>query len=161
LFIIIFLKFKAAQSSRDCGKKIAYYGSQGNCGIIDDLELPTNASVTWSPRCPYPSYYSYIGVLALVVISMPVYICYLGKAFLMFMLAGAQCTVNVLFLGSTLDHEDMVSTSPGQNIFHLKYSLSATLLTTAVALVVVSRYVSLLTLTYSYFLNIFNVYKYI
>ncbi|XP_011505214.1 PREDICTED: adenylate cyclase type 3-like [Ceratosolen solmsi marchali] len=111
-----------------------------NCGIIDDLDLPTNASVSWSPRCPYPSYYSYVGVLALVVISMPVYICYLGKAFLMFVLAGAQCTVNVLFLGSTLDREDLASISPGQNIFHLKYSLSATLLTIAVALVVVARY---------------------
>lgn len=116
---------------------------QGNCGIID-LEPATNVTSSWSPRCPYPSYYSYIGVLALVVISMPAYICYLGKAFLMFMLAGAQCTVNVLFLGPTLDREDMATTSPGQSVFPLKYSLSATLLTIAVALVVVARYVSYL-----------------
>ncbi|XP_008210097.1 adenylate cyclase type 3 isoform X2 [Nasonia vitripennis] len=110
-----------------------------NCGIID-LEPATNVSMSWSPRCPYPSYYSYIGVLALVVISMPAYICYLGKAFLMFMLAGAQCTINVLFLGPTLDHEHMATTSPGQKVLPLKYSLSATLLTIAIALVVVARY---------------------
>ncbi|OXU30600.1 hypothetical protein TSAR_007812 [Trichomalopsis sarcophagae] len=115
------------------------FSPQANCGIID-LEPATNVSTSWSPRCPYPSYYSYIGVLALVVISMPAYICYLGKAFLMFMLAGAQCTINVLFLGPTLDHEHMATTSPGQKVLPLKYSLSATLLTIAIALVVVARY---------------------
>ena len=101
-----------------------------------------NATSSWSPSCPYPSYYSYIGVLALIVISMPAYICYLGKVFLMFLLAGAQCTVNILFLDTSLDREDLASTAPGQNVFHLKYSLSATLLTISAALVVVARYVS-------------------
>ncbi|XP_012289111.1 adenylate cyclase type 3 [Orussus abietinus] len=112
----------------------------GNCAIIEEVDPPTNASIGWSPRCPYPSYYSYIGVLALVAISMPAYISYLGKAFLMSLLAGAQCTINVLFIGSNLDREDIASTPPGPVPFPLKYSLSATLITIAAALVVVARY---------------------
>ncbi|XP_058795491.1 adenylate cyclase type 3 [Phymastichus coffea] len=112
-----------------------------NCGIIETVKPPANSSApTFSTHCPYPSYYSYVGVLALVAISMPAYICYLGKAFLMFLLAGAQCAINVTFLEPTLDREDMGFSTPGQKIFHLKYSLSATLLTIALALVFVARY---------------------
>ncbi|KAK2580015.1 hypothetical protein KPH14_012304 [Odynerus spinipes] len=110
----------------------------GNCAIIEEVEPRGNIS-NWS-RCPYPSYYSYIGVLALVAISMPTYICYLGKAILMYLLAGAQCAINIIFLGPSLDREDTATLPPGPAPFALKYSLSATLLTIATALVIVARY---------------------
>lgn len=110
-----------------------------NCAIIDDIEPPRNTSIHWSPRCPYPSYYSYIGVLALVAISMPTYLCYLTKACLMYFLAGAQSCINVLFLASSLDREDVAS-NQGSVPFPLKYSLAATLFTIATALVIVARY---------------------
>ncbi|XP_043288033.1 adenylate cyclase type 3 isoform X2 [Venturia canescens] len=111
-----------------------------NCAIIEEAKAPTNASLTWSLRCPYPSYYSYVGVLALIVISMPAYINYLGKSVLMFVLAGAQCAVNIMILGPSLDREDVASYPPGPVPFPLKYSLSAILLTVAATLVVVARY---------------------
>ena len=60
----------------------------------------------------------------------------------MFMLAGAQCAVNILILGPSLDREDIASYPPGPVPFPLKYSLSAMLLTIAATLVVVARYVS-------------------
>ncbi|XP_063976256.1 adenylate cyclase type 3 [Diachasmimorpha longicaudata] len=111
----------------------------GNCAVIDEADPPTNASIK-SSRCPYPSYYSYVGVLALIVISMPAYISYLGKSVLMFMLAGTQCSVNILILGASLDREDMASYSSDPVPLPLKYSLSATLITVAVTLVIVARY---------------------
>ncbi|XP_032668643.1 adenylate cyclase type 3 [Odontomachus brunneus] len=112
-----------------------------NCAIITDVERPTNTSINWTPRCPYPSYYSYIGVLALVAISMPTYLCYLYKAFLMYILAGGQCCYNILFLAPTINREDMMSNSAGpESRFPLKYSLSAILLIIATALVIVARY---------------------
>ncbi|XP_044580736.1 adenylate cyclase type 3-like [Cotesia glomerata] len=116
-----------------------------NCGIIEDVDPPasTNASLNWTPRCPYPSYYSYVGVLSLIVLSMPTYISYLGKSVLMFLLAGAQCAMNILMLGHCLDREDTASTLPPPDqpvAYPLKYSLSATLLTVASTLVVVARY---------------------
>lgn len=114
---------------------------QANCATIEEVELTSHGSPKGPLKCPYPSYYSYIGVLALIVISMPVYISYLGKSMLMFMLAGAQCGLNVL-LGPNLDREDGSSSPPGPVAFPLKYSLSVTLLTIALALVVVARYVS-------------------
>lgn len=110
-----------------------------NCATIEEVELTSHGSPKGPLKCPYPSYYSYIGVLALIVISMPVYISYLGKSMLMFMLAGAQCGLNVL-LGPNLDREDGSSSPPGPVAFPLKYSLSVTLLTIALALVVVARY---------------------
>lgn len=76
---------------------------------------------------------------------MPAYISYLGKTMLMFMLAGAQCCMNILELGPCLDREDTASHQPPPDqpvAFPLKYLLSATLLTIATALVVVTRYVS-------------------
>ncbi|XP_014599783.1 PREDICTED: adenylate cyclase type 3 [Polistes canadensis] len=109
-----------------------------NCAIIDEIEPKGNISY-WM-RCPYPSYYSYIGVLALVAISMPTYICYLGKALLMYILAGAQCAINILFLGSSLELEEMATLPPDPITYSLKYSLSASLLTIATALVIVARY---------------------
>ncbi|GAB1862161.1 adenylate cyclase [Camponotus japonicus] len=115
-----------------------------NCAIIDDIEPPKNTSliVNWrSSRCPYPSYYSYIGVLALIAISMPTYLCYLTKACLMYFLAGAQSCINILFLASSLDREDMASNSFGLPVpFPLKYSLAATLFIVATALIIVARY---------------------
>ncbi|XP_018317057.1 adenylate cyclase 3 [Mycetomoellerius zeteki] len=109
-----------------------------NCAIIDDIEPLKNTTLKWSLRCPYPSYYSYVGVLALVAISMPTYLCYLSKACLMYILAGAQSCINVLFLSSSLDREEMACY---QNTdFPLKYSLTATLFTIATALVIVARY---------------------
>ena len=114
---------------------------QANCATIEEVEQPTDGTSNGPLKCPYPSYYSYIGVLALIVISMPVYISYLGKSLLMFMLAGAQCGLNII-LGPNLDREDGSSRPPGPVAFPLKYSLSATLLTIALALVVVTRYVS-------------------
>lgn len=112
---------------------------QANCATIEEVEQTPDGSTKVPMKCPYPSYYSYIGVLALIVISMPVYISYLGKSMLMFMLAGAQCGLNII-LGPNLDRED--SKPPGSMAVSLKYSLSATLLTIALALVVVTRYVS-------------------
>ncbi|XP_015509820.1 adenylate cyclase type 3 [Neodiprion lecontei] len=112
----------------------------GNCAIVEDIEPPTNTSLGWSPRCPYPSYYSYVGVLALVVISMPAYISYLGKALLMSILASAQCSVNVMILGPSLDREDLAIYPPGSVAFPLKYALSATLILITLTLVVVAKY---------------------
>ncbi|XP_077270735.1 adenylate cyclase 3 isoform X2 [Temnothorax americanus] len=111
-----------------------------NCVIIDDIEPPKNASLNnWTWRCPYPSYYSYIGVLGLVAISMPTYLCYLTKACLMYFLVVAQSCINVLFISSSLDREDVAS-NQGAVPFKLKYSLAATLFTIATALVIVARY---------------------
>ncbi|XP_012056949.1 PREDICTED: adenylate cyclase type 3 [Atta cephalotes] len=109
-----------------------------NCAIIDDIEPLKNTTLKWSPRCPYPSYYSYVGVLALVAISMPTYLCYLTKACLMYFLAGAQSCINVLFLSSSLNREEMACYRDIS--FPLKYSLAATLFTIATALVIVARY---------------------
>lgn len=72
---------------------------------------------------------------------MPTYLCYLTKACLMYFLAGAQSCINVLFLASSLDREDVAS-NQGSVPFPLKYSLAATLFTIATALVIVARYVS-------------------
>ncbi|XP_012525724.1 adenylate cyclase type 3 [Monomorium pharaonis] len=111
-----------------------------NCVIIDDIdEPPKNTSLNWNPRCPYPSYYSYIGVLALIAISMPTYLCYPTKACLMYFLAGAQSCINALFLGLSLDREDVAS-HQGSVPFPQKYSLMTTLFTIANALIIVSRY---------------------
>lgn len=73
---------------------------------------------------------------------MPAYICYLGKSFLMFVFAGTQCMVNLLFLGNSLDREDPPLEASGHNAFPLKYTLSGALLTITVVLLVVARYVS-------------------
>lgn len=119
--------------------------SQTNCAIIDEVEPPRNFSqiIYWrSSRCPYPSYYSYIGVLALIAISMPTYLCYLTKACLMYFLAGAQSCINILFLAPSLDREDMEDTSGRWVPFPLKYSLATTLFIVATALIIVARYVS-------------------
>ncbi|KZC14218.1 Adenylate cyclase type 3 [Dufourea novaeangliae] len=110
-----------------------------NCVVIAEPIPILNASVTPSPRCPYPSYYSYIGVLTLVAISMPTYICYLGKATLMYGIAGFQCFINIWLLGSRLDWEDHASSPLDPAAFPSKYSLSATLLIVATSLVIVTR----------------------
>ncbi|KAH0954007.1 hypothetical protein HN011_006496 [Eciton burchellii] len=109
-----------------------------NCAIIDEIEPPANTSLSWSPRCPYPSYYSYVGVLALVAISMPTYLCYLNKACWMYSLAGAQTCINILFLSASLEREDLTSTPSA--LFPLKYSLSGTLFIIATALIIVARH---------------------
>ncbi|KAK0158963.1 hypothetical protein PV328_009897 [Microctonus aethiopoides] len=117
--------------------------SAGNCAVIDEIEPPVNASLSWHPRCPYPSYYSCVGVLALIVISMPAYVCYLGKSLMMFVLAGAQCSINIFILGPSLDREDIATHQPPPDqpvAFPLKYSLSATLIIIAITLVAVARY---------------------
>ncbi|XP_076633215.1 adenylate cyclase 3 [Colletes latitarsis] len=111
-----------------------------NCVVIEEAIPPFNASTTLSPRCPYPSYYTYIGVLALVAISMPTYICYLGKAYLMYGIAGAQCFINIWLLGGRLDWENYASSHIDPAPFPSKYSLSTTLLYVATSLVVVARY---------------------
>ncbi|XP_034941788.1 adenylate cyclase type 3 isoform X2 [Chelonus insularis] len=114
-----------------------------NCAVIEDLEPPRNASETWVSPCPYPSYYSYVGVLSLIVISMPTYMSYLGKSVLMFLLASAQCSMNVLILAPSLDQEDTTSHQPPPDqpvAYPLKYLLSVTLLTIVVTLVFVARY---------------------
>ncbi|XP_020286461.1 adenylate cyclase type 3 [Pseudomyrmex gracilis] len=114
----------------------------GNCVFIEN-EAPSNTSLnTWSPRCPYPSYYSYIGVLVLIAISMPTYLCYLTKAFLMYVLVGMQSYVNIVHFASHLDREDMTSNPyvPPSKIFPLKYMLSLTLVFVANALIIVARY---------------------
>ncbi|RLU19233.1 hypothetical protein DMN91_007790 [Ooceraea biroi] len=109
-----------------------------NCAIIDEIEPPANTSLSWSPRCPYPSYYSYVGVLALVAISMPTYLCYLNKACWMYTLASAQSCINILFLAPSLEREDLSSTPSA--LFPLKYSLSGTLFVIATALIIVARH---------------------
>uniref|UniRef100_A0ABD2WWJ3 Adenylate cyclase type 3 n=1 Tax=Trichogramma kaykai TaxID=54128 RepID=A0ABD2WWJ3_9HYME len=115
-----------------------------NCSLHSEPPRPANnassAAASWQPRCPYSSYYSYIGVLALIVMSMPTYVGYLGKAFLMFCLAGAQCAVNVLWLAPSLDREGLAVVQSGHDYFQLKYSLSLMLLLIALALVMVARY---------------------
>ncbi|CAL7944018.1 unnamed protein product [Xylocopa violacea] len=111
-----------------------------NCVVIEETIPPLNASITLSTRCPYPSYYSYIGVLTLVAISMPTYICYLGKAYLMYSIAGMQCFINICLLGSRLDWEDHASSPLEPSTVPAKYCLSSTLLIVATCLVIVSRY---------------------
>ncbi|XP_076291504.1 adenylate cyclase 3 [Lasioglossum baleicum] len=111
-----------------------------NCVVIQEPIPVLNASVTPSPRCPYPSYYSYIGVLTLVAISMPTYICYLGKATLMYGIAGVQCVINLRLLGPRLDWEDHASSPLDPTAYPSKCSLSTTLVIVATALVIVARY---------------------
>nr|XP_050847572.1 adenylate cyclase type 3 [Vespula vulgaris] len=113
----------------------------GNCAIIEEEKPKGNMSNWQLPlRCPYPSYYSYIGVFALIAISMPTYLCYIGKALLMYLLAGAQCFINIVFLKSSLEREDMATSPPGPISFPLRYSLSVTLFIVATSLVIVARY---------------------
>lgn len=61
----------------------------------------------------------------------------------MFMLAGAQCFVNIMMLSKGLDREDAASYSADPVPFPLKYSLSAVILIVALTLVVFARYVSI------------------
>ncbi|XP_050470234.1 adenylate cyclase type 3 [Bombus huntii] len=110
-----------------------------NCVVIEETIPPLNATITLSSRCPYPSYYSYIGVLTLVATSMPTYICYLGKAYLMYGISGVQCFINICLLNARLDWEDYASTLEPTPL-PSKYCLSATLLIVATCLVIVSRY---------------------
>lgn len=115
---------------------------QGNCAIIDHLDPPANGTLSYSPRCPYPSYYSYIGVLAQIVISMPTYISYLRKLFLMSALSAAQCWLNLFVLPPSLDREDSATTPPGTPIIPLRVWLSENLIAVTVTLTIVARYVS-------------------
>lgn len=73
---------------------------------------------------------------------MPTYICYLGKAYLMYATAGFQCFTNIWLLGSRLDWEDHASSPLQPSAVPSKFCLSVTLLTVATSLVIVSRYVS-------------------
>lgn len=111
-----------------------------NCVVLEEPIPSLNASVTFSPKCPYPSYYSYIGVLAMVAISMPTYICYLGKAFLMYTIAGIKCFINIWLLAGWLDWEDHAASPLKLAPFPSKYCLSVTLLIVATSLVIVARY---------------------
>ncbi|XP_053981903.1 adenylate cyclase type 3 [Hylaeus volcanicus] len=111
-----------------------------NCVVIEEPIPAFNATITLSTRCPYPSYYSYIGVLTLVAISMPTYVCYLGKAYLMYGIAGTQCFINIWLLGRRLDWEDYASSPLDPAPFPSKYCLSVTLLIVATSLVIVARY---------------------
>lgn len=117
--------------------------SQFNCIVVEETIPSLNSNnITLSTKCPYPSYYSYIGVLTLVATSMPTYICYLGKAYLMYGLAGCQCFMNIWLLGSRLDWEDHASSPLEPSAVPSKFCLSVTLLIVATSLVIVSRYVS-------------------
>ncbi|KAG6798245.1 adenylate cyclase 3 [Apis mellifera caucasica] len=112
-----------------------------NCVVVEETIPSLNSTnVTLSTKCPYPSYYSYIGVLTLVATSMPTYICYLGKAYLMYAIAGSQCFINIWLLGSRLDWEDHASSPLEPSAVPSKFCLSVTLLTVATSLVIVSRY---------------------
>lgn len=110
--------------------------------VEETIPSLNSTNVTLSTKCPYPSYYSYIGVLTLVATSMPTYICYLGKAYLMYATAGFQCFTNIWLLGSRLDWEDHASSPLQPSAVPSKFCLSVTLLTVATSLVIVSRYVS-------------------
>ncbi|CAD1474346.1 unnamed protein product, partial [Heterotrigona itama] len=115
-----------------------------NCVVIEETMpiITINTTITVSPKCPYPSYYSYFGVLTLVAISMPSYVCYLGKAFLMYSIAGTQCLINIYLLDVKLDWEDFASSPDNYEPSPVpsKYCLSAILLIVATSLVIVSRY---------------------
>ncbi|KAF3420668.1 hypothetical protein E2986_11359 [Frieseomelitta varia] len=111
-----------------------------NCVVIEENLPIVNTTITVSAKCPYPSYYSYFGVLTLVAISMPSYVCYLGKAVLMYGIAGSQCLINIYLLDVRLDWEDYASSPFEPSPVPSKYCLSATLLIVATSLVVVSRY---------------------
>lgn len=71
---------------------------------------------------------------------MPTYLCYLNKACWMYILAGAQSCINILFLGPSLAREDVTTSSSA--LFPLKYSLSGTLFIIATVLIIVARHVS-------------------
>lgn len=73
---------------------------------------------------------------------MPTYICYLGKAYLMYGIAGVHYFINVWLLGPRLDWEKYVSTPIEPEAVRSKYSLSVSLFVVATSLVFVSRYVS-------------------
>lgn len=62
---------------------------------------------------------------------------------MMFMLAITQCTINLNFIGSSLDREDLSTKPPGPVAYPLKYSCSASLMTITCILVIISRYVSI------------------
>ncbi|XP_017766990.1 PREDICTED: adenylate cyclase type 3 [Eufriesea mexicana] len=111
-----------------------------NCVVIEETIPPLNANLTLSSRCPYPSYYTYIGVLTLVATSMPTYICYLGKAYLMYGIAAVHYFINIWLLGPRLDWEKYVSTPIEPEAVRSKYSLSVSLFVVATSLVFVSRY---------------------
>ncbi|XP_026670452.1 adenylate cyclase type 3 [Ceratina calcarata] len=111
-----------------------------NCVVIEETIPPLNASnVPLSTRCPHPSYYSYIGVLTLIALSLPTYMCYLGKACIMYFIAGTQCLINMWRLKARLDWEDYASSPPEPKV-PSTYCLSSTLLIVATCLVFVSRY---------------------
>ncbi|KAG5865751.1 hypothetical protein JTB14_034129 [Gonioctena quinquepunctata] len=58
--------------------------------------------------CLYPSYFSYFTVLILIASSLPACLSYIWKSFLMLLIAGSQCLVNILKLGSALDCEELM-----------------------------------------------------
>lgn len=60
----------------------------------------------------------------------------------MSILAGAQCTVNIMIIEPSLNREDIAIYPPDSVPFPLRYSLSAMLVLVTVTLVVVAKYVS-------------------
>ncbi|CAH2013686.1 unnamed protein product [Acanthoscelides obtectus] len=104
-----------------------------NCSSATDIDS----------SCLYPSYFSYFCVLILIASSLPACISYLWKGFFMFLIAVAQCVVNILVLGPTLDCEELMKhwTSLTQG----KYTLSGLLLTATLALVFLARHMEKVT----------------
>ncbi|XP_074041130.1 adenylate cyclase 3 [Leptinotarsa decemlineata] len=99
-----------------------------NCSTTTDIDA----------SCLYPSYFSYFTVLILIASSLPACLSYLWKSFLMLLIAGSQCLVNIVVLGSALDCEELMKhwTSLTQG----KYTLSGILLTATLALAFLARH---------------------
>ncbi|XP_057663021.1 adenylate cyclase type 3 [Diorhabda carinulata] len=99
-----------------------------NCSTILDLDT----------TCLYPSYFSYYTVLNLIATSLPACLSYLWKSFFMLLIAIAQCSVNILILGSAIDCEERMK--HWMSLIQGKYTLSGLLLTSAIALAFLARH---------------------
>ncbi|KYN07797.1 PREDICTED: adenylate cyclase type 3 [Cyphomyrmex costatus] len=108
-----------------------------NCSIMDVPQK--NTTLVWIPRCSHVSYYSFVGVLAMITISMPTYLCYLSKTFMLYSYASLQSCIYMVF-SSGLEWEEVMYYDKASLPYPLKYFLSSTLFTVATALVIVMRY---------------------
>ncbi|CAH1175806.1 unnamed protein product [Phaedon cochleariae] len=99
-----------------------------NCSTTMDLDA----------SCLYPSYFSNFTVLILIASSLPACLSYLWKSFLMLLIAGAQCIVNIFILASDLDCEELMK--HWTSLTKGKYSLSGLLLTATLALAFLARH---------------------
>ncbi|EFA03954.2 adenylate cyclase type 3 [Tribolium castaneum] len=104
------------------------FHSNDNCTFTDDI----NSS------CLYPSYFSYFAVLILIASSLPACLSYLWKALFLFIIALAQCLVNIFVLELVLECEE--SRKNWKSLTKGKYTLSALLLIATLALAFLARH---------------------